>query len=651
MAVTQSRAADRAEVRRVPGRSGGWRVAELGWLLTAALLVGAGLYLVYQAKAPVLAQAEEGLTSKTLLNLNDLGAREELLPALRIIPDSRQRQEIARKIYYLSGGLSNVGRIRPDLTGEQFRQLKPLFVVRRPEQFQRAFFLWVGLFFAAFLLAHLWWSLRGFRGDPAFLPAILLLTGAGLILMISLRDPVRDNLLFVDFAQGVVGGSIVLAVASMLDFERLFGKLSFVPLLASFALSVLLVLFGYGPGTSDAKVNLFGFQPVEIIRVLLVFFLAGYFAQRWDVLRHARETRPGLAALTRRFDIPPVEYTLPVLVSVALALAFFFLQKDMGPALVFACLFLMLYGIARGSALVPAAGLLLLAGGFVAGYFIGMPHTVGERVSMWLSPWDNLVHGGDQLAHSLWAFATGGVSGMGIGLGDPQLVPAAHTDLILSALGEEWGFLGVAAVFALYALIVWRAMRVALRARTDYEFFLAAGLAAATALQILLIAGGALGVLPLSGVVTPFLSYGRTAMLANFLVIAILLSISSRPGSEERTLPFRVPVRAVGLMFAAGGAVVLAKAAYVQVARDRRDGRRNAGGAGRWRAPLSVQSALPGSDARDSQGHHLRPQRPAAGHQQLGRTGKAPRRVSAARHRYRPRLPAQRQPLLSASAA
>jgi cell division protein FtsW (lipid II flippase) len=119
---------------------------------------------------------------------------------------------------------------------------------------------------------------------------------------------------------------------------------------------------------------------------------------------------------------------------------------------------------------------------------------------MWASPWDNLVHGGDQLAHSLWAFATGGLSGMGIGLGDPQVVPAAHTDLILAALGEEWGFLGVLAVFALYALIIYRAMRIALRARTDYEFFLGAGLAGATAFQILLISAGALGVFPLSGV-------------------------------------------------------------------------------------------------------------------------------------------------------
>src|SRR5207248_5355260 len=103
---------------------------------------------------------------------------------------------------------------------------------------------------------------------------------------------------------------------------------------------------------------------------------------------------------------------------------------------------------------------------------------------------DNLVHGGDQLAHSLWAYATGGISGTGIGRGDSQLVPAAHTDLILAALGEQWGFMGIALTFALYVWLVWRALAIARRARTDYAFFLASGLAAATALQVLLIAGG-----------------------------------------------------------------------------------------------------------------------------------------------------------------
>jgi len=567
MPVTRSTAASRPRMGRARRA---WRRQELLGLLAAGLAVSWGLHLVYQAKSAGLAEIDQGLASRQLLNLNALATREDLLPALGSIADTRARQEAARQIYYVSGGLGNVGalaRIHGLFTSEQFRQLKPLFVVRRPQQFTRAFWRWAALFFAAFLLVHIWWNVRGFRGDQVLLPVVMALAGAGLILMVSLRDPVRDNLLFVDFAQGAVGGCVVLAALSGLDFERLLGKLTFVPLLASFLLSVALVLFGHGPGLSDAKVNLLGFQPVEIIRLLLVLFLAGYFGSRWDVLRHARETRPRLAALTSRVDIPPVEYTLPALVSAALSVGFFFLQKDMGPALVFASLFLVLYGMARGSALVPVAGLGLVIAGFFAGYAIGIPHTVRERVSMWLSPWDNHIHGGDQLAHSLWAYATGGAAGMGTGLGDPQLVPAGHTDLILSALGEEWGFVGVAAVFALFGVVVWRALRAALRARTDYEFFLAAGLAAATTLQLLLIAGGSLGVVPLSGVVTPFLSYGRTAMLANFAVVGMVEAISHRGRQQSGPTPFRRQTVVVGALFAMAGAVVLAKAGYVQVAR------------------------------------------------------------------------------------
>jgi cell division protein FtsW (lipid II flippase) len=621
--ITRSSTADRAQIRHTFGPRRPWRMRELAGTVAAGLLVAVGLYQVQAAKSQGLGAIDQQLAARQLLNLNTVDTQEQLLPALTMWTDPAERVFVARKLYYIcTGNLSNVGAMArarvtaeelsgargsvgngglksfrdrleaphpgasrqsiPLLTAEQFRALKPLFVVRTPARFHRAVTLWAVLFFAAFLVVHVWWSVRGFTGDQLFLPAVLLLSGIGLILMISLRDPVRDNLLFVDFAQGAAAGALLLAVFASLDYQRLLGKLSFVPLLASFGLSVLLIVFGSGPGTSDAKVNLLGFQPVEIIRLLLIFFLAGYFATRWDVLRHARETRQSLAPLTRRFDIPPVEFTLPALVSVALCLIFFFLQKDMGPALIFACLFLLLYGIARGSVAVPAAGLALLASGFAAGYFIGVPHTVGERVSMWLSPWDNMVHGGDQVADSLWAYATGGVWGTGMGMGEPQLVPAAHTDLILSALGEQWGFAGVAVVFGLYALIVGRALRIALRARTDYEFFLAAGLAAATALQILLIGGGSLGVVPLSGVVTPFLSYGRTAMLMNFFAIAILLSVSARAGRTEpragrtepralasgvpdRLAPFRIPVAAAGVILAVAGAAVVAKAAYIEV--------------------------------------------------------------------------------------
>ena len=142
-----------------------------------------------------------------------------------MIPDSRARAEAARRIYYLSGGLSNVGAIarqRDLLTPAEFRAFKPLVVVRTPAQFRGAFFLWSALFFAGFLLAHAWLSLRGFRGDQALLPILLLLSGVGLILMISLRDPVRDNLLFVGFAQGAAGGAL-LYETFMLGNER-FGR-------------------------------------------------------------------------------------------------------------------------------------------------------------------------------------------------------------------------------------------------------------------------------------------------------------------------------------------------------------------------------------------------------------------------------------------
>jgi cell division protein FtsW (lipid II flippase) len=546
-----------------------WPAKTLLWLVACAELIGWGFYLILETKSQPFAQVEKDLAAKQILNLNELSSRDELLPLLAMLPIPKERTEAARGIYYLSGSVSNVGAIARLhlLSTEQFRALKPRLIVRRPAQFRRDLLLWAGIFLVSFLAVGLWFAARGFTGDHALLIPIFLLTGVGFILMVSLRDPLRDNMIFSSFAQGAIGGCVVLAVMSFVDVRRAFGKLSYVPLIGSFILSVALIAFGYGPGASDAKVNLFGFQPVELIRILLVLFLAGYFAERWDVLRHAREARPSLAWLSRYVDVPPVEYVAPVLVCVALALIFFFAQKDLGPALIFTCLFLALYAVARGGAVMALAGLGLLVLGFLGGYVLGVPHTVSERVSMWLGPWNNAVHGGDQLAQSLWAFATGGAAGTGPGRGDPALVPAAHTDLILSALGEEWGFLGVVGVLALYAFLVWRAFRIALRAADDYEFFLAAGLATATAMQVLLIAGGALGVLPLSGVVTPFLSYGRTALLANFAMFGILLSISRTANDTERNAPFRLPVKALGLALGTLAVAIAAKAAYIQVVR------------------------------------------------------------------------------------
>ena len=264
--------------------------------------------------------------------------------------------------------------------------------------------------------------------------------------------------------------------------------------------------------------------------------------------------------------MPPFQYAVPVLFGVAVALLFFYLQKDLGPALVFACVFLTLYAIARNRIPLAFAGLVTLLGGFLAGYFLGTPKTVHDRVAMWLEPWNNMVRGGDQVAHSFWAMASGGALGTGPGLGESGVIPAGYTDLIVSVLGEDWGFLGLAIVYLIFGVLIWLGLLIARRARTDYAFFLALGLSLLVSAELLLISCGILGLFPLSGVATPFLSYGRTAMLANFLIAGILLALGRNPGPPERTAPFHTGLRLVETALLLLAAAVVGKAAWVQLA-------------------------------------------------------------------------------------
>ena len=439
--------------------------------------------------------------------------------------------------------------------------------MRSLAEYRSSFLLWTAAFFAGFYIVHVLWRVRAFKGEQAILPILHLLTGVGLCLMVSLRDPLRDTLAFADFARSVVLALVVLAAVSFIDVPRVFSRLSFVPLLGALALSLALITLGTGPGLSDAKVNLFGFQPVEFIKILIVLFFAGYFAQRWEFLRVLKERRPELARLARHVEIPRLEYLLPLLTAVAVLLLFFFLQKDLGPALVILCVFLALYAVARNRSLLAFSGLALMLAGFLGGYFIRYPRTVYQRVDMWLSPWDNHVRGGEQVVHALWAMSGGGAFGAGLGLGDPEIMPAAHTDLILAVLGEEWGWVGFAGVYILYAALIWVGLRIAMRAKDDYSFFLALGLTLLTAFSTLLISGGVLDLSPLSGVVTPFLSYGGTAMLANFAIFGVLLSLSRNGEQGEHTEPFRVPVRRLAQVLAVLAFAVVAKASWIQIVR------------------------------------------------------------------------------------
>lgn len=614
MPVTRSTAADRKKrglpsltrsfpMAGLPGVSS--RRRESALLAASAVVVFLGVVLTWLAVTRPLQDVDQKIAAGEIVNLNDLTSADQLLPVLDVFEISAERSFVAGEIWKLArqSRFPNVGelaRIRVPsseiegdqrlesfrqrleaarqqagaadeevsvrlLTLSQLRSVKPRLVVRTPGAFRGTFWLWTGIFLASFGIVHAVWRVRRFRGDELLLPIVLLLTGVGLAVMVSVRDPLRDLLLFRTFAQGVLGGCALMLAGSLVDYERSpLRRLSFAPLLAAFLLSILLILFGSGPGGSDAKVNLFGFQPVEVIKILIVLFLAGYFLDRWEFLRELPETRalPGPLA---RLGIPKLEYLLPPLAAIGLVLVFFFLQKDLGPALVLSFLFLALYCVARGRPWMAVAGMALVVLAFWIGYRLGIPRTVSGRLAMWLSPWDNGFRGGDHLASSLWAMAGGALSGTGLGLGQPQRVPEVHTDLVLAGVGEELGFLGLLVVLGLYLLLIVRGLRAAFRAQGVYTFFLALGLTALTALEILLIGGGVVGVLPLSGVVSPFLSSGRSAMLANFLIVGMLAAVSAHPGDGEAARQFRGAVKWVAVTLGIVLAAIVLRAAQVQV--------------------------------------------------------------------------------------
>lgn len=470
-----------------------------------------------------------------------------------------------------ASGLSDPAELRVPLFARgQFAEVKPGLVTRRPAAFARSLALSGALMLLGFAAVHVIWSVRRFPGDEVILPSLMLLSGLALALMGSLRDPLRDVLLVANVGWGTLAGCAMLLGASLIDYERLTSRLTYLPLLTGVLISAALILFGSGPTGSDAKVNLLGLQPVEAIKVLLVLFLAGFFARRWEPLRELRESRAELGGLSRRFAIPRLDHVLPVLACVALTLLFFFLQKDLGPALVMSCVFLALYAVARRQILLVTAGLATIAAGFAAGYWLGYPATVSTRIHMWLSPWDNFARGGDQIAHSLWALSSGGTFGAGLGLGRPGYIPAGHTDLILSTAGEELGFAGLAVVGLVFALLVHRGIQIARRAPSDYGFFLALGLTALIAFQLLLITGGLLGLIPLTGMPTLLLSHGNSSRCASFAIFGALAALSATGRERSRvpaTLPFRKPLAAFAGVLIAFGSIALARAAYVQVLR------------------------------------------------------------------------------------
>ncbi|HET9265481.1 MAG TPA: FtsW/RodA/SpoVE family cell cycle protein [Vicinamibacterales bacterium] len=571
---------------------------EMLGLLAGSLVILLGLGLTYWGRLGQLSADER---NGRLINLQRLRGPEELVPLLGTFESTDEQRTIARALYRRTldrpSKIDHVGALaavrlpasdvkadrklvrlrerlaqRPDaedvavLTPADIADIKPRLAVRTVGEFGARVLGAAAWFFGAFWIAHLVRRWRRAADDPLLLPAVLMLSGIGLISMLALRDPLRDTVAASTFAWGVAGGLGLLLAASEIDFEASRLRRSVLaPLSLALGLAALLLILGTGPGASGVKVNLFGFQPVEVIRLLVVFALAAHFAGRLEFLREFSEQPAPAHPWLRHIRVPRWKDIRPVIISMSLVLAFFFLQKDLGPALVLSCVFMALYAIARGRVPAVIVGFALLAAGFAFAYWIGYPSTVRQRVMIWADPWNNGVPGGNQIAHGLWALSTGAFWGSGPGLGSPASVPAGHTDFVLAAIGEELGFLGLAVVIGLYAILSWRCFRTALRAPGDFSALLATGVALVLVVQAFVIGSGMLALVPLSGVVTPFLSYGRSSMLANCLAIGIVLAIAKRNGPLRPHL--HQPMRGLAMALSLAALAVIGRAAWVQIAR------------------------------------------------------------------------------------
>jgi peptidoglycan glycosyltransferase len=355
--------------------------------------------------------------------------------------------------------------------------------------------------------------------DPFLFPLTMLLSGWGLTLIDRLAP-------YFAFRQTIwlpLSCAVLLTVVWTPNRLRWFNRYRYVWLVGGLALLALTIVFGRNPSGGGPRLWLgipdVYFQPSELLKVLLVAFLASYLADHRALLEvHSVRIGP--------LRLPPPRLLAPLLAMWSLCIVILLWHRDLGTAAIFFIVFFLMLYLASGQVLyVFVGGLLLLIGAVVAFFAVDV---VRLRVLAWADPWPLAQGSAFQIVQSLLAFSSGGLFGQGAGQGAPTYIPVVHSDFILAAVGEEWGLVGVVAVIACFALLVMRGLRLAAaRQGRPARAYLAAGLSLMIGVQSLLIMGGVLKIIPLTGVTLPFLSYGGSSLLASFLMVGLLLAVSA----------------------------------------------------------------------------------------------------------------------------
>ena len=372
--------------------------------------------------------------------------------------------------------------------------------------------------FAAFAAAHIAERILAPGADPAILPIVFVLSGIGITFVTRLKPELAMNQLMILFAS-IALMVVTLALVRNLDMVRrykyTFGIIGIVLLLLPMFVGTTI----YGSKLWISIPGIGTIQPGEFAKIFIVLFLAGYLSENRELLSISNHKFLGL-------KIPRFRLLLPLLVVWGVCMAIVAFERDLGSALLFYTVFLMMLYVATGRVSYVVIGiLLLLIGGF--GMYQIMDH-VQVRFNIWLNPFADPQGDGYQLVQSLYSLADGGLVGVGIGRGLSSSIPVVESDFIFSAIGEEMGLLGGAAVLLLFMLFAVRGLTVAARAKSDLAAFIASGLTASISFQAFLIVGGVTRLIPLTGVTLPFMSQGGSSLLASFIIVALLM----RAGDE-----------------------------------------------------------------------------------------------------------------------
>jgi peptidoglycan glycosyltransferase len=379
------------------------------------------------------------------------------------------------------------------------------------------------------LLAHLAvrWFARG--ADPTLLPLVAVLHGIGYVMITRLEPERLSGLQTTWSIIAIVAFGLTLAVVQRApDLSRF--RWTF--LLIGVGLLVLPLVPGVGSSFGGARiwvsVGPVNFQPGEFAKIALAIFFASYLADN-------RQLIAGGTWKLGPLHLPEPRALLPVLAAWAFAVLVMVAERDLGSSLLFFTLFVVMLWVSTervGYLLLGAA--LFFGAAYVSWRIFGH---VQQRVDIWLDPWADSQDDGFQIVQALWGLSDGGLMGTGLGRGSPTIVPVAESDFIFTSIGEELGLFGAAAVLMAYLLIVGAGLRIALRTDNAFEKLLAVGLTTIMGIQAFIIVGGVIKLVPLTGITLPFVSYGGSSLVSNYILLALLIRLSDSTARRLREIP------------------------------------------------------------------------------------------------------------------